>query len=103
MSETQSSTYYSPTSNSIGTGMSVNTNYAFEPCVFTEGLLQASASTNGSHYMGKLTYTFSQPVDYPILHVPVWESFDGHCPRRRSSDAGLFHRSRVELSRTLAA
>ncbi len=64
-----SSTYYSPTSNSIGTGMSVNTNYAFEQYVSTEGLLQASASTNGSHYMGKLTYTFSQPVDYPILHV----------------------------------
>jgi hypothetical protein len=70
-----SDSYYSPTPASIGTGMTTTTSWAFEQYVSTEALRQIqednppSAPVDASFYMGKLTYTFSQPVDYPILHV----------------------------------
>ena len=70
-----SDSYYSPTAASIGAGMSTTSNYAFEQYVSTEALRQiqqdnaASAPVDASYYMGKLTYTFSEAVDYPVIHV----------------------------------
>lgn len=61
--------FYSPATNSIGSGINPATTYAFEQYVSTERLRQLDLDTNGTFYMGRLTYTFSEPVDYPILHV----------------------------------
>jgi hypothetical protein len=67
------SEFYSPTPEDIGSGLDPATTYAFSQFVSVEGLLNAndtvSKPTNGSYEMGQLTYTFSRPVDNPVLHV----------------------------------
>jgi hypothetical protein len=59
--------YYSPTQTSIGTGMNVFTNNAFNLFACAEGL--AGQPTDGRYYFGKVTFTFSRPVANPFLHV----------------------------------
>jgi len=61
------STYYSPTESL--TGMDPSSHYAFEQYVSVEELLNQDLNTNGEYFMGTVTYTFSQPVDNPIIHI----------------------------------
>ncbi|MFT5654730.1 MAG: hypothetical protein ACI9XU_000444 [Arenicella sp.] len=67
------SVFYSPTPEDIGSGLDPATTYAFSQFVSVEGLLNENdivpKPTNASYEMGQLTYTFSRPVDNPILHV----------------------------------
>jgi len=43
------------------------TTYAFEQYISTEGLM--GQPTDGTYYMGTVTYTFSYPISNPIFHV----------------------------------
>ncbi|MFT6044512.1 MAG: hypothetical protein ACI9WC_000209 [Arenicella sp.] len=65
--------FYSPTPEDIGSGLDPAATYAFSQFVSVEGLLNQNdiepKPTNESYEMGQLTYTFSRPVDNPILHV----------------------------------
>ena len=64
---TPSDSYFSPTSGI--SGMSVNSHYAFEHYVSTEGLLNDNAPTEGRYFVGTITYTFTKAVNNPIFHV----------------------------------
>jgi hypothetical protein len=60
-------TYYSALPG--GPTMSTSEHHAFEQYVSVEGLDLAGAPTSGTYYMGDITYTFSEVVENPILHV----------------------------------
>ena len=62
--------YTSPSGNTSNSAINYLNNGAFNINVLAEGLPNTPAtSTSGQYYMGKLTYRFNRPVDYPILHV----------------------------------
>lgn len=52
-----------------GPTMSPFEHYAFEQYISVEGLDIAGSPTSGTYYMGDITYTFSEVVENPILHV----------------------------------
>lgn len=70
---TPSNSYYSATQSSIGSGMDVSTNYSFNQFVSSEGFVPPYQTlpfgTEQVYYMGNVTYTFSRPVDNPIIHI----------------------------------
>ena len=69
--------YYTPKEGLAN--MDVNEHYSFEHYLSTEEFVNLTVPTVADatsvpvqqvdYYMGKLTYTFSEPVDNPILHV----------------------------------
>ena len=85
------SAFYSPTLEDIGTGLDPDTTYAFSQFVSVEELLNLTQVTNDSYLMGQVTYTFSQPVDNPILHVTGLGGFFS------SSETGLSMLFSVDL------
>lgn len=62
---TPDASYYT----SPGDGISTFSNGAFNISVAAEGLSNTTDATDGQHYVGQIVYTFTKPVDYPILHV----------------------------------
>lgn len=62
-----SSSYFKPTS--AISGMSTTSHYAFEHYISTERFLQENSATDGSYFVGTITYTFSRAVNNPIFHV----------------------------------
>ena len=59
--------YFSPTESSVGIGLDPTDQYAFIQYVSNEGIPQEP--TDGRYYMGQVTYTFTEPVDNPLMHV----------------------------------
>ncbi|MFT5608559.1 MAG: hypothetical protein ACI9PZ_002373, partial [Parvicella sp.] len=86
-----SSDFYSPTSEDIGAGLDPNSNYAFQHYVSVEELLNLNSPTDATYPMGQVTYTFSTPVDNPILHVTGLGGFFA------SADTGLSMLFSVDL------
>jgi uncharacterized repeat protein (TIGR01451 family) len=70
-------TFGSPTSNmftstansTVGTGISVVDNYAFEMFASVQPLFAQSLSPTGRYYYGDLTLTFNQPVSDPVIQM----------------------------------
>lgn len=68
-----SNSFYSATQSLIGSGIDVSTNYAFNQFAASEGFVPPfqtlSLISGAAYYMGDVTYTFSRPVDNPIIHI----------------------------------
>jgi hypothetical protein len=60
-------TFYRPTEGIFDMG--VSTHYAFEQYVSVEELQNQGFPTQGIYEMGTIVYTFTEPVDNPILHI----------------------------------
>lgn len=64
---TPSDEYYMPATDIMDMGVSQH--YAFEQYVSVEELQNMNRDNSQAHYMGKITYTFTEAVDNPVLHV----------------------------------
>jgi uncharacterized repeat protein (TIGR01451 family) len=56
-------------SDAAGTGLDVSVNGSIGVYVGARPLHNANLPTNGRYYYGDITYTFSRPLDNPVLHL----------------------------------
>jgi uncharacterized repeat protein (TIGR01451 family) len=63
------SSYFTSTDASAGTGIDVAQNRAIQVILISSPLREAGVATNARAQMADITYTFSRPVNNPILHI----------------------------------